>query len=62
MTGTRHGLMRGMALDLGAGPANGSDGIGLLPRLDSQMVGYTSALAGSSGVTPAASAKRLVSA
>ena len=54
--------MRGLALDFGAGPANASDGNGLLPRLDSQMVASTSVPAESSGVTPTDSAKRMASA
>ena len=62
VTGTRQGLMRALALDLDAGPANASDGNGLLARLGSQMLASISALAGSSGVTPTASAKRLASA
>ena len=62
ITGTRQGLMRGLALDLGAGPANASDGSGLLPRLGSQMVASISAPAGSSSETPTASVKFLTSA
>ena len=54
--------MRELAIDLGAGPANASDGNGLLPWLGSQMVAAASEPAGSAGVTPAASAKSLASA
>ena len=54
--------MRELAIDFGAGPANASDGNGLLPWLGSHMVATASETTGSAGVTPAASAKSLASA
>ena len=53
---TVHGLMRGLARDLGTGPAMGLDGTGASPRLGSQAIAL--AKESSSVSKPAASAMR----